>query len=852
MLIWYWNIILSIFLFLNIHIFYGLMVRRPLAIKFGILLLPITSFACFINILLLLSQEYEIKFILYTICVLLDIAILTLFSIMITEFTKRWDLSKPKKYVPMLIVPGVVAFSVISDPWLHTFNHAFTLSISQTTGDPIIMTIPSLFYSIWDVYSWFITIIFGSTLILEIYKKYSKRMSLMALGAVIIILWISLTWTPFAVQSGIYFNNLSYSMITSSVFLFSFRYGIFDKASAGRQKMLDVIRDKYLIVDSHSEVIDINQSCQVYLDRPLNEIFGQKLSVVIPLLPDIDPFLVPDRTLSFPSEITDQSGSSFDVEVEEFKYNRYAEAAYIVSLHDVTEKKRAEAILREAETQRMIAESERRYRTVVDNQTEAIISFTPNGDITFLNKVMEKYLGMPINPLIRINIIDFVPMEERNHLEEQIVLLTPSDPVGEFEMETSNQDGRPLDILWRLKGIFQDCELKEVQAVGIDITERRQYQRELDKNQRLESIGILAGGIAHDFNNMLASIVGNMEIVKHDLPKDGRLRERLEESIQSAMMARRLTHQLLTFSKGGEPIKETVNLSSFIQSSVNFTLAGSNVQAIFDLEGGVPSLFVDKTQLEQVLNNLVINAVQAMPQGGHIHITTRNLFVDKSFQLPIREGKCVRLDIRDEGSGIPENIKDHIFDPFFTTKKTGGGLGLYSVQSIVRHHGGTILVDSTPGKGTTMSVILPVVEGNVQEPLPSSQSAERHFSGRIMVMDDEEFIRDMMASILEGLGFEPTCVVDGEEAISEYRAAMSTGRPFSAVIMDLTIRGGMGGKEAIQGILADDPGARVIVSSGYSDDPIMAHPNDYGFREVLPKPFTLQDLSTKLSDILSS
>lgn len=325
---------------------------------------------------------------------------------------------------------------------------------------------------------------------------------------------------------------------------------------------------------------------------------------------------------------------------------------------------------------------------------------------------------------------------------------------------------------------------------------------------------------------------------------------RLKESVNSAMRARKLTQQLLTFSKGGAPIKENVDLISLIHSSVDFVLAGSRISALYDIDEGLRKVSADPGQIEQVINNLVLNAVQAMPRGGRIYVMAGNVRAQELNPESLEEGPWVQLRITDEGVGIPKENLPRIFDPFFTTKDHGNGLGLSTANSIVKNHGGCIKVESEIGNGTTMIVSLPALEEGIILPTPMKQKVDVGRHGRILVMDDEEPILDVVADMLDGFGYHVTCVKCGEEAIVSYREALSSGRPFDGMIMDLTIRGGMGGKEAIREILSLDPGARVIVSSGYSNDPIMAHPQEYGFQDVLTKPFTMQDLSEKLTSVL--
>ena len=361
---------------------------------------------------------------------------------------------------------------------------------------------------------------------------------------------------------------------------------------------------------------------------------------------------------------------------------------------------------------------------------------------------------------------------------------------------------------------------------------------------------MLAGGIAHDFNNILVAIVNNTEIAMLDKTVSEKHVHRLQESVNSAMRAKKLTQQLLTFSKGGAPIKEDFDLTALIRSSAEFVLAGSQVSAFYDIDDDLHRVSADPSQIEQMINNLVINAVQAMPSGGRIYIMASNTRMKELDTGSFKECPGVQLRITDEGIGIPKENLDRIFDPFFTTKDYGSGLGLSTVSTIVNNHAGRIRVESEIGKGTTIIVTLPALEEVCPIPEPVKQELHAGQHGRILVMDDEEPILEVMVEMLNGFGYEADCVRCGEEAIVSYREALSIGQPYNGIIMDLTIRGGMGGKETIKGILSLDPGARAIVSSGYSNDPIMAHPQEYGFLDVLTKPFTMLDLSEKLSSLL--
>ena len=365
-------------------------------------------------------------------------------------------------------------------------------------------------------------------------------------------------------------------------------------------------------------------------------------------------------------------------------------------------------------------------------------------------------------------------------------------------------------------------------------------ENEVTRTQKLESLGLVAGGIAHDFNNILSSIVSNIELVKLKNGDDAVSLRRLSEAERAALNARSLSEQLLTFSTGGKPVKETIEVSDLLRNSTSFALAGSNVIPIFSFDPGPFTILADSGQLEQVFNNLVINAKQAMPDGGRLEILVKNIELTGQNEIPLEGGKYVSMEFKDEGAGIPDEILSKLFDPFFTTKKEGKGLGLTTALSIVRNHKGHIEVKSKLGKGTSMTVHLPACGNEMNHsPLVVSQNVE-DVNGSVLIMDDDEQIVDILGLLLEEIGCTVTTSRNGEEAIAAYRRAIDEGRAFDVVIMDLTIKGGIGGKEAIREIMAIDPDVKAIVSSGYSNDPIMANPQEMtsmrSFRSLTPSP----------------
>jgi PAS domain S-box-containing protein len=386
-----------------------------------------------------------------------------------------------------------------------------------------------------------------------------------------------------------------------------------------------------------------------------------------------------------------------------------------------------------------------------------------------------------------------------------------------------------------------------------DVTARKQMEEELVKAQKLESVGILAGGIAHDFNNILMGVIGNLSFAKMEFESPEIVRQAIEEAEKSASRAKLLTQQLLTFSKGGAPVRRRASVGELLQDAARFVLAGSRSVCRFAIAADLWPAEIDVGQISQVVENLVINADQAMPSGGVVTISAENVTIRAraAARLPfLSPGRYLHIRVSDTGVGIQKEHLQKIFDPYFTTKKHGSGLGLATVYSIVRRHEGLVQVESDVGKGATFTIYLPASEaGEV-----AVENQDRRIlkgSGRILLMDDEAVIRRVASRMLASLGYSSTTVEDGAEAVAAYAEAMRGGSPFRAAILDLTVPGGMGGETAVKELLALDPGAVAIVSSGYADGPVIANFADYGFKAVVTKPYDIVDLSRVLGDALA-
>jgi len=377
-----------------------------------------------------------------------------------------------------------------------------------------------------------------------------------------------------------------------------------------------------------------------------------------------------------------------------------------------------------------------------------------------------------------------------------------------------------------------------------EITELRQVREEVQKSQKLESLGVLAGGIAHDFNNILTTILGNVSLARMQLNDSEKIAKRLTEVENAAARAKDLSQQLLTFARGGEPVKRSVEIAPLLHEAAEFAVHGSPVRCEYVMEEGLLPVEADEGQLRQVFHNLVINAVQSMPDGGTVSISAENA------GSSLENGSFIEISVADTGTGIPEQHLQRIFDPYFTTKQQGSGLGLAVCYSIIKKHGGSINVKSTLGKGSFFKVTLPALE---QAPVVDAQPSADESRGplRVLVMDDEEQVREILQDMLEELGYQSECTANGTEAVELYRKRKEEGRPFSAVILDLTIPGGVGGKDAIKSLIEIDPEVNAVVSSGYSTDPILASYREYGFRAVLGKPYRLQDMDRVFQGLLN-
>jgi PAS domain S-box-containing protein len=516
------------------------------------------------------------------------------------------------------------------------------------------------------------------------------------------------------------------------------------------------------------------------------------------------------------------------------------------TIRDITEERRA--------AEQLAAEKER-LAVTLRSIGDAVITTDSNGRIVLMNPIAEDLTGWNETDAVGRSLMEvFQIVDERTRKP----CANPIDKViskGQIVGLANHtlllaKDGREFYIADSGAPIFNtQGEILGAVLVFRDTTERQRMEKELLKMEKLKSLGVLAGGIAHDFNNFLTGIIGNLSLAKMDVKPCHPVSRALGEMEKASLRAKDLTQQLLTFSKGGAPVKQITRIDELVRESAQFALRGSNVRCEFKIDQGLSTADVDDGQIAQVIHNLVINSDQAMPDGGVVTIRGMNTSLALGNPYALDPGDYVQLSIRDQGTGIKREHLKKVFDPYFTTKQKGSGLGLAVAYSIITRHDGQLTVDSTLGEGTAFTLLLPASQ--------RTQAANNHVPeelimgrGCILVMDDEDFIRELASAMLHKMGYDVVLAKDGQQALALYREAMETGKPFDAVILDLTIPGGMGGKETMRRLSELDPNVRAIVSSGYSSDPVLAKHARYGFCGAVKKPYLVQEMSQVLNTVI--
>ncbi|PYK88805.1 MAG: hypothetical protein DME35_10820 [Verrucomicrobia bacterium] len=499
--------------------------------------------------------------------------------------------------------------------------------------------------------------------------------------------------------------------------------------------------------------------------------------------------------------------------------------------------RRIRALIERNQARAELQETVRKMTDILENTSDGFFAVDQDWKFTLVNRQAEKLLDRRRQDLIGKDFWMEFPEFTRNAFEDNYRRAMSEQVAVEFE--ASHRSGQ----VW-----FELLAYPSGGGVSVflrDVTDRKRVEQERLTTSKLDSLGTLAGGIAHDLNNILTVISGNIGLAQIEAPGDSaNLLSFLCRAGEAAQHAAQLSNQLLTFSKGGAPLKRVASIFDLVIQATEFSLHGSNLRAELDVPPDLWRSAVDPGQIEQVINALIINAREAMPHGGTVRVSANNIEIDANSGLPIRGGCYVKVQVADAGGGIDARSVTKIFDPYFTTKPSASGLGLSISYSVVKKHGGFLQLENTSPDGSTFAFYLPATDAEPQMSQPALANEIFNFNHqRVLVMDDEAAIRELTSELLGTLGYQVTAVPDGEGALKTYEDAMRTGEQFQAVILDATIRGGMGGVATIERLRDLDPNVTAIICSGYSDEAALAEFLTYGFRAALPKPFTRHELA---------
>ncbi|MEO5656671.1 MAG: ATP-binding protein [Nitrospiria bacterium] len=600
---------------------------------------------------------------------------------------------------------------------------------------------------------------------------------------------------------------------------------------------VETMHEGAVTISPDGTILYANQAFAHLLTVPLENLIGQSIrqlvhphdvSVFDALLTRADEGATAEVRLQTP-------GASVVTRFSMRKLLDYETAAFCVVVTDLTVQKQQDHLIA----------SEEFSRLVLDHILESIVVCDDQERIFRANQAATRLCGT--NPVSR-SFGHLFPLRFPDHVNGSspplLASLAERQDGSPGEATLHRPDGRIFDLLVRVQSLQGHPSRGWVVTLS-DLTERKRAETELLKVSKLESLGVLAGGIAHDFNNLLTGLVGNLYLLKIDTKPEAPAFRRLAEAEKACLRARSLTQQLLTFSRGGNPVKKTVALGPVLLEWTSFALRGSNVEVRADIDPDLWSVEADEGQISQVINNLIINAQQATPGGGCIDIRAENVTIGAAEGFTLAAGRYVRIAFRDEGTGIPPEHLTRIFDPFFTTKATGTGLGLSTAYSIVQKHQGHLSVESHREKGATFFLHLPASQQTTPPQTDGPFTSATPQTGRVLLMDDDATIRNFVAELLGEIGYRVTCVSTGEEAVDIYRRRFEAGEAFDVVFLDLTVPGGMGGTETIGHLAAIDPAVNAIVSSGYCNDPVMANFSEYGFRDSIGKPYQVEELIAK-------
>jgi PAS domain S-box-containing protein len=643
---------------------------------------------------------------------------------------------------------------------------------------------------------------------------------------------------------GILFNSLSRTIGNLQRINDQFREG----EERWRTIFMSVYTGLMIIRCEDHVIVDLNPAAAAMIGRPREEIIGRTCHCfVCPAEEGCCPITDLQQEVDNSERVVLQhDGTRLPVLKSVTRVKLYGKDHLVEGLVDISARKRAEAELA-ADRELMAA--------TLCSIGDAVITTDQEGRVALFNREAEELTGWPADEAVGKTIGELLDLrngEQRLTLARALARFgTPLQEERKQFLRLVRRDGTHRTVAGSSMTVASgECSPGTVLVLR-DVTTQQQLEGDLLKARKLESVGLLAGGIAHDFNNLLTGIMANISMARQEIGADSPAKGRLKAAEDTSRRAHDLIQQLLSFSRKGRPVRKPSSVANLLVDAVPYVETGPHVTCRFDIPADLWYAEMDTVQIGQVIQNLVLNAAQAMPDGGEVVVSARNLSLDEPTLPSLKGGRYVRISISDGGVGIPHEEQERIFDPYFSTKENGTGLGLAIAYSIVRKHEGTITVESEPGAGTIFHVLLPATEGPALAERKESTATLPEQRGRILVMDDEPVVCEVVRSILGHAGYEVRMAASGEEAVEIFRKDHAGGIPFSAVILDLTVPGGMGGRETLQRLRAIDPQVRAMVSSGNALDPVMTDPGSYGFAGVILKPYRVADLKGALAQLLS-
>ncbi|MCH2055206.1 MAG: ATP-binding protein [Thalassotalea sp.] len=553
-----------------------------------------------------------------------------------------------------------------------------------------------------------------------------------------------------------------------------------------------------------------------------------------------------ERVMGITEDITLQRQYEKEVSASEFKYRSIFNNADISILHEDMSclKIFLDNLIREGVTD---------LNTFFEQNPDRITGLSSEVKLLSMNQAAHQIFDITTSQLQSEASVLINKLCDKEILKEKLLAIWNHQDVYRAEISLNLAKDREVHAIMAFRIPSELDGFEAVPVTFVDVTQQKRNEEELFKTRKLESIGLLAGGIAHDFNNILTGIYGHLQLAENKWTNDdSEAKRHLNTAHKSIDAARRLTNQLLTFAKGGDPFFELLDVREIIEECSSLCLSGTNVKNSLLLASQPCQIKADRGQISQVFTNIIINAVQSMPAGGKLSISVTNTNAPISNIHRISDQPMVKIDITDEGVGMNGKLQARVFDPYFTTKEHGTGLGLTTAYSIINKHKGYINIESTVGLGTTFSIFLPATTdiGNNNCDVQEYVDKKNKKNAKIMIMDDEEVIADLLEEMLSLLGHEVVKTHDYSSALSQYNVALTTGKPFDLAIMDLTIPGGHGGEQLVKEISRLTPDIKAIVTSGYSTGKVMSNPEKYGFNARLAKPFSLDSIKGLLNEIL--